>query len=443
MTVTSRPVTLEWPNKHLRLEADGATGYRWVVAEALDKAPRARLVGGPAADTDTGTIICADALDAERFLLSGQPVIAEPVRLLYVDPPFNTGRSFGDYEDSLQTASWLSMMRDRLEGVKPLLASDASVWVHLDDSQVHHARVVLDEVFGSNAFVATLVWQKRTTRESRSAFSNNHDYIHVYAPAGPRSWKKRRNLLVKDEAVMRNRDNDTRGPWVDAPFTAPGFRNNQHYDIITPAGSVIRPPRGRSWYATEGTFRNLMADNRIWFPRGGSGSPRLKLFPHQLRGLVPFSVWSAAETGTNDDAKRHLQRLFADAGSVFMTPKPEELLERIVHVATDPGEVVMDLFAGSGTTASVAHKMGRKWVAVERSAATVVKVLEPRLRQVINGADPGGVTALHDWRGGGSFSVWQVQPAYGRVGAIRLSKKPARAIIANVGEERTAGRCSA
>lgn len=158
-----------------------------------------------------------------------------------IDPPFNTGRTFGDYHDGLDRSVWLSMFRDRLLAVQPYLAPDASVWVHLDDSESHRARCILDEVFGSEAFVTTVIWQKRTTRESRSAFSTSHDNILVYAPAGPKAWKRRRNLLVNTTPELRNRDGDPRGHWTDAPFTAPGFRANQQYPITNPAGE--RPGR--------------------------------------------------------------------------------------------------------------------------------------------------------------------------------------------------------
>jgi len=155
----------------------------------------------------------------------------------------------------------------------------------------------MDEVFGEKAFVASVVWQKKTTRDSRAAFSSNHDTILVYAPSGPIKWKTSRNLLVKDNAHLLNRDNDPRGPWADAPFTAPGYRRAQQYPICTPSGQILLPPRGRSWYATEPTFCELLAEGRIWFPKGGDGSPRLKLFAHQLRGLVPFTVWGTSDTG--------------------------------------------------------------------------------------------------------------------------------------------------
>jgi adenine-specific DNA-methyltransferase len=326
------------------------------------------------------------------------------VRLVYIDPPFNRGQGFAQYADSLTHSVWLTMLRDRLKAVKPLLGPTASVWVHLDDAEQHRARCVLDEVFGSSAFVTTIVWQTRTTRESRSAFSSNHDYIHVYAPAGPQRWKQSRNLLPKNLSSLRNRDGDPRGPWADAPFTAPGYRANQHYDITNPAGEILRPPKGRSWYATQPVYERLVKENRIWFPRDGAGLPRIKMFPEHLRGLVPFSLWGPDESGTNDDAKRHLMTMFPEV-EPFATPKPESLLERIVHIGSDPGDLVLDFFAGSGTTAAVAHKMGRRWIAIERSAHTAATFTARRMLRVVDDLDPGGVTSAVDWHGGGSFVV--------------------------------------
>ncbi len=415
----SGEVSLVWPNKDMILVAVGERDYQWKPADFAT--PSSRITELATVGSGGSNIVaCGDALDAVAALENEGVLLPGSIRMLYVDPPFNTGHSFEDYDDGLDRAIWLSMFRDRLIAVQPFLAPDSSVWVHLDDSENHRARCVLDEVFGTEAFVTTVIWQKRTTRESRSAFSTNHDNILVYAPAGPRAWKRRRNLLAKSVKELRNRDGDPRGPWADAPFTAPGFRANQQYPIVNPAGKRLLPPRGRSWYATQPTYLQLLADDRIWFPRGGAGSPRLKLFPHQIRGLVPFSVWGSAETGTNDDAKRHLQMLFPANTNVFATPKPEELLERIIHISTDPGELVVDLFAGSGTTAAVAQKMGREWIAIERSPTTVVTVLLPRLGMVVAGCDPGGITEAQNWTGGGSFRVIQVQPSLGRVTEVHV-----------------------
>lgn len=414
----SEGVELTWPNKALSLRAHGATSYKWVAPTdpALAKPLAVQSFGAETPGPRSNVLAIGDGLDALEAL-GGSSVFSDGIRAVYIDPPFNTGKTFNQYGDALARPMWLSMMRDRLAALKPHLREDASVWLHLDDSEVHRARMIMDEVFGEDAFVASVIWQKRTTRDSRAAFSSNHDTILVYAPSGPRKWKLSRNLLAKDEATLRNRDDDPRGPWADAPFTAPGFRKAQQYEIVTPSGEVVRPPRGRSWYATEPTYRQLLEEDRIWFPKGGAGSPRIKLFAHQLRGLVPFTVWGSADVGTNDDAKRHLLQLFPDQ-PVFDTPKPEELIERILHIATNPGELVVDLFAGSGTTAATAHKMRRRWVTVERNTQTVLDFTLPRLLQVVDGTDPGGVTSQVSWVGGGSFAVLQAAPRFGTLTGV-------------------------
>lgn len=409
-------VQLVWPNKDLMLRSTGDSSYRWVEpsdSQLLEPLVVESLTTRPP-HSNSNVLAIGDGLDVLEALAEGTTVFNGGIRLVYIDPPFNTQVNFRQYNDTMQRAMWLSMMRDRLMALRPLLAENASVWVHLDDAEVHRARCVMDEVFGESAFVTSVVWQKKTTRDSRAAFSSNHDTILVYAPSGPKQWKTSRNLLFKDNSHLLNKDNDPRGPWSDAPFTAPGFRSAQHYDIVAPSGRVLRPPRGRSWYATEPTYRDLLADERIWFPKGGDGSPRLKLFPHQLRGLVPFTVWGTSDTGTNDEAKRHLMALFPDQ-EVFDTPKPELLLERIIHIATNPGELVVDIFGGSGTTATTAHKMRRRWVVAERNAQTVLDFLLPRLQCVVNGGDPGGITEVTSWGGGGSFEVVHVPPRFGKL----------------------------
>lgn len=415
-------IQLIWPNKDLALRASGGSSYEWVqpadnrLLQPLDMETLAK----PPINSQKNVLAIGDGLDVLEALSQQTHLLNGGIRLVYIDPPFNTQVNFRQYRDTMNRSMWLSMMRDRLVAIRPLLAEDASVWVHLDDSEVHRARSIMDEVFGESAFVTSVVWQKKTTRDSRAAFSSNHDTILVYAPSGPKKWKTSRNLLVKDNTHLVNKDNDPRGPWGDAPFTAPGFRSAQQYEIITPSGRALRPPRGRSWYATEPTYRDLIADERIWFPKSGDGSPRLKLFANQLRGLVPFTVWGTSDTGTNDDAKRHLLAMFPDK-DVFDTPKPELLLERIIHIASNPGELVVDIFGGSGTTAAVAHKMGRRWIVAERNAQTVLDFVVPRLQHVVNGTDLGGVTETTSWTGGGSFEVLHVAP---RFGSLTASERP-------------------
>lgn len=412
-------VQLVWQNKHLSLRASGATGYEWVepTDPRLVKPLKFQQFTKHPLNVRANVLAIGDGLDVLDVLKTETTVLNGGIRLVYIDPPFNTQGTFAQYNDSMQRSMWLSMMRDRLAALRPHLAENASVWVHLDDSEMHRTRAILDEVFGENAFVASVVWQKKTTRDSRAAFSSNHDTILVYAPSGPQKWKTSRNLLVKEDARLRNRDDDPRGPWADAPFTAPGYRKAQQYDIVTPTGQILSPPQGRSWYGTEQTYLDLLADGRIWFPKGGDGSPRLKLFAHQLRGLVPFTVWGAPDTGTNDDAKRHLMSMFPGL-EVFATPKPESLLERIIHIATNPGELVVDIFGGSGTTAAVAHKMRRRWVVAERNAQTILDFLLPRMQRVVDGTDPGGVTEATSWIGGGGFEVLHVSPRFGRLTGV-------------------------
>ncbi len=407
-------VQLVWPNKHLTLYASASGGYEWVSPRDTTTLPVPRLENLGSQPGASGNVLAiGDGLDVLDALAAGSDCLASGIRLVYIDPPFNTNADVRQYDDMMDRSMWLSMLRDRVSALKPFLSDNASIWVHLDDAEVHRARAILDEVFGEKAFVASVIWQKKTTRDSRAAFSTNHDTILVYAPSGPKKWKISRNLLVKDASHLVNKDDDPRGPWTDAPFTAPGYRSGQQYKIETPTGRVLRPPRGRSWYATEPTYRNLLEDGRIWFPKDGDGSPRLKLFSNQLRGLVPFTVWGSTDTGTNDDAKRHLMALFPGR-DVFDTPKPESLLERIIHISTNPGDLVVDLFGGSGTTAAVAHKMRRKWITSERNPETVRDFLLPRLQHVIDGSDPGGVSEVAYWRGGGELSVVYVAPRIGR-----------------------------
>ncbi len=429
-------VRLVWPNMELSLRAAGDSGYEWVdpLSETLSESARLTPLSSGKLDHRSNVLAIGDGLEVLEAISANTTVLKTGIRLVYIDPPFNTQMNFRQYKDNMLRPMWLSMMRDRLAALRPFLAENASVWVHLDDAEVHRARAIMDEVFGERAFVASVVWQKKTTRDSRAAFSSNHDTILVYAPSGPKKWKTSRNLLVKDEEHLRNRDNDPRGPWTDAPFTAPGYRKAQQYDILTPSGHVLKPPRGRSWYATEKTYLDLLSDDRIWFPKNGEGSPRIKLFAHQLRGLVPFTVWNTTDTGTNDDAKRHLMSLFPGV-EVFDTPKPEQLIERILHIATNPGELVVDIFGGSGTTAAVAHKMRRRWLVAERNAQTVLDFTLPRLNRVTNGTDFGGVTDAVAWTGGGSFEVVHVEPRFGEL------SKPYRAaaFVAKVRARRPRG----
>ncbi|MGO2030710.1 MAG: site-specific DNA-methyltransferase [Glutamicibacter ardleyensis] len=301
------------------------------------------------------------------------------IKLCYIDPPYNTGERFAYYDDRKKSDQWLDELKNNLLELRPLLSHDASVWLHLDDSEQHRARVVLDEVFGREAFVATIIWQKRVTRESRKAFSPMHDYIHVYAPNGPKAWKQVRNG-VGDPGVYSNPDDDPRGPWRSAPISvqAGHATASQFYTLVTPTGKTHEPPVGRCWAYAATRLAELDSEGRIYWPRGGDGKPRLKNYQNEAKGLAPFTIWTADETGDTSSAKKALMKQFPDVPT-FDTPKPEKLLDRIIQIATNPGDLIIDFYLGSGTTAVSAQKLSRKWIGVERSAETISRFAIPRL----------------------------------------------------------------
>jgi adenine-specific DNA-methyltransferase len=403
---------LTWMGKDMALipAADGKYSYAWV-----DRGdPRARevksitpvaVVGQPDGPTGAGEnlMIVGDSGDALRALGTVPEWAARyrgKVKLVYIDPPFNTSQTFQHYEDQLEHSVWLTMMRDRIREIKPLLASDASIWVHLDDAEVHRMRVLLDEEFGAQSFVAQVVWEKVYTPDNRSSISPAQDYILVYSP-DPFAFKARRNLLPRTDSANSpygNRDNDPRGMWRPSDFTvqAGHATPSQFYELRSPAGLVFTPPPGRAWVYTQARYEELLADNRVWFGRDGLGRPNVKRFLSEVRqGVTPDSWWPYQEVGHNQDAKKEILAMFPGQ-EPFDTPKPERLLQRIIHIATDPGDVVLDCFAGSGTTAAVAHKMGRRWVTVELLRSTVDTFTRPRLEKVIKGEDPGGITVTKE-----------------------------------------------
>jgi adenine-specific DNA-methyltransferase len=412
---------LTWTNKHLRLLAHEDGSYEWVPPSDY-RVAEVRLFHDITTVGDVGKSRAADNLlirgDALNALtsLARLPEFANEylgkVKLVYIDPPFNTQQSFLQYDDALEHSVWLTMMRDRLLQVRDLLARNGSVWVHCDDSEQHRLRCVLDEVFGPSCFVATIVWQKRYSRENRPAIGTAHDYIIVYAP-DPGRWKQERNLLPPDERTKRqyrNPNNDPRGPWRAIPMNAMGYRPNQMYDIVAPSGKIKRPPDGSCWKYVRTTYDDLVAQGRIYFGKDGDAQPSIVRYLDEVEGLVPWTWWTHEEVGHTDEAKREVQTLFPGI-EAFGTPKPERLLDRIIEIGSSPGDVVVDPFVGSGTTAAVAHKKGRRWVAIEREATTIDTYAQPRLSRVVAGDDPGGVTELTSWSGGGGFHVFDVAPS--------------------------------
>lgn len=362
-------------------------------------------------------LFTGDSLDVLRILAEVpeyRRAYRGKVKQVYIDPPFNTGQAFAHYDDWLEHATWLSFMRERLLLIRDLLAPDGSVWVHLDDVEQHRMRVLMDEVFGASNVVGTVVWEKTRGAKGDTDLSTSHDYISIYANDKAR-WKNTRNLLPrtdKQAARYANPDGDPRGPWRQgADGTAKSGSDALRFPITLPSGRVVTPPSGNFWRFTAERLSDALADGRVYFGRDGDNLPVIKTYLYEIRdGVVPQTWWPSDEVGSNQEAKRdHLRRLFPDV-SPFATPKPERLLERIIHIGSNPGDIVLDCFAGSGTTAAVAHKMGRRWLAAELSPETVAAFTRPRLELVVKGEDPGGITKSVDWHGGGGFRCVEVGP---------------------------------
>ena len=333
------------------------------------------------------------------------------VKCVFIDPPYNTGSAFTYYDDGLEHSIWLGLMRDRLEIIKRLLADDGSLWITIDDNEAHYLRVLCDEVFGRKCFVANCVWQKRYARDNNSAIGNAHDHVLLYAK-DPERFKLTRNRLELDEktrAPYRNPNNDSRGPWQSISFTGAGYRPNQMYKIVGPNGREHYPPEGRHWATLEPEYLRLRAEGRFWFGQDGDGVPRLIRYLSEVEGLVPSTWWPHEDVGHNDEAKKEIHALFGKE-SAFDTPKPERLLRRVIHIATNPDDLVLDSFAGSGTTGAVAHKMGRRWIMVELGEHCHTHII-PRLKRVIDGEDKGGITERVGWQGGGGFRYYRLAPS--------------------------------
>jgi adenine-specific DNA-methyltransferase len=337
------------------------------------------------------------------------------VKCIFIDPPYNTGSAFEHYDDGLEHSLWLTLMRDRLEVLKRLLSADGTIWITIDDNEVHYLKVMCDELFGRGNFVATMIWEKRTSRENRRVFSFNHDYVLVYAKE-KQKFELIRNALGLTEEVLgryKNPDNDPRGPWqsVSANAQAGHATPSQFYKLKLPSGREINPPKGRCWLYTQDRMEEEVKAGNIWFGAIGDNSPRVKKFlsDYKDKGLTPETIWPASEVGTNDDAKKGLLQLLPNI-PVFDNPKPEGILERVIHIATNPGDIVLDSFGGSGTTGAVAHKMGRKWIMVELGDHCLTHI-QPRLKKVCDGTDQGGISKAVNWQGGGGFKYYYMAPS--------------------------------
>jgi adenine-specific DNA-methyltransferase len=336
------------------------------------------------------------------------------VKCICIDPPYNTGSALSSYDDGLEHSIWLGLMRDRAERFRSLLSEDGSLWVFLDDNEAHYMKVLCDEIFGRQNFVQTIIWQRKASPANDAKWlSNDHDYILVYAK-NKETWRPHRlERSESQNSYYTNPDDDVRGPWNSVTYTcnkSVDERPNLYYSIVNPnTGLEVWPKRSAVWRCGPETHAKNVANNLLyWGKEGTSATPRLKRFLDTAKPIVPRSVWLHEEVGHTQSAMEESKLLFP--GSAFPTPKTEAVIARILQIATREGDIVLDSFLGSGTTAAVAHKMNRRWLGVELGDHVRTHCV-PRMKKVIEGIDPGGVTKACSWVGGGGFRFFKLAPS--------------------------------
>jgi adenine-specific DNA-methyltransferase len=402
---------LSWLDRDKHLSAARRAPYR-----LLEEAPE---LG--AGDKSCGNMLVqGDNLDALKALL---PFYAGRVKCVYIDPPYNTRSAFEHYDDNLEHSRWLAMMWPRLELLRELLAEDGSIWVSIDDNEGHYLKVIMDEIFGRKNFVANVVWQKKYSPQADSKWlSDNHDHVMCFAK---NKFLWRPNALVRTDEMngrFKNPDMDIRGAWKTGDYTCnknAQERPNLYYPITQPkTGQEIWPKKTAVWRYNKETHEKNVRENRIWWGKNSDNAvPAFKRFLSDVEdgGVVPATIWLWGEVGHTQDGKREQQIFNPD--DPFSTPKPERLIQRILHIATNPGDLVLDSFLGSGTTAAVALKMGRRFIGIEMGEHAVTHCA-PRLQKVIAG-EQGGISEAVGWSGGGGFGFYRLgRPAFDAHGAI-------------------------
>ena len=358
--------------------------------------------------------------NSDNLILKGDNVLVlkelcgthkESIKCVYIDPPYNNGESYYYYTDRNKHNIWAENITKVLEHIKELLRNDGSLWISINDVELPYLRIIADTVFGYNNFLATVIWQQRTSRENRTAFSVNHEYILVYAKDA-NSFKEVRNLLPLPSDFIskryKNPDNDPRGMWqsVTANVQDGHAVPSQYYTIISPSGVKHDPPKGRCWIYNKEKMDEEIKKNNIWFGLDGKGVPRVKKFlsERKVKGLNPETIWLSDIVGTTDSAKKHLKKLFPN-NRIFETPKPEDLIKHIFDIATNENDIILDCYLGSGSTVTTAHKMNRKYIGIE-IGEHIIDLVSERLKMVIGG-EIGGISTKVAWKGGGDFALYE------------------------------------
>ena len=381
-----------------------------VLVEDVEKSHHATTRRKDGKDIFDNMLIHGDNLLALKAL---EQQFTAKVKCIYIDPPYNTGTAFMHYDDGLEHSIWLGLMRERLMLLYRLLSDDGCIWINLDDNEVHYCKVMCDELFGRESFLCDIAWEKRySPPPDTKDFGYIHDHILVYR----KSVNFVRNLLpLTDDQKGRykNLDNDPRGPWKAADYTCrftAQQRPNLYYPIHHPlTGEEIWPKETRVWANSKDEHEKNVRENRLWWGKNGSARvPAKKNFLSDIQqGMMPMSLWHYEFAGTNQDAKKEIKALFGT--KLFDTPKPEKLISIILQISTNPGDLVLDSFLGSGTTAAVAHKMGRRWIGVELGDHCYAHC-KVRLDKVIDGEDAGGITKAVGWKGGGGYRFFELAP---------------------------------
>ena len=384
---------LEWLNKKEAIKTADKVPYRLLKANP-------ELSYG---EQTENMIIKGDNLEALKALL---PYYKGQVKCIYIDPPYNTGNAFEHYDDNLEHSMWLSLIYPRLELLRELLSEDGSIWISIDDDESHYLKVICDEVFGRKNFINNVIWEKKYSPQNDAKWlSDSHDHIVCYAK-NKELWRP--HLLPRTEemdARYKNPDNDPRGIWKSADFSVKTYSANSDYPIETPSGRIVTPPDSRCWVVNKERFLELKQDNRIWFGKDGNNVPSMKKFLSEVKdGSVSKTIWFRSEVGDNQEAKKEVKEFNSD--DVFATPKPERLLQRILTLSTIEGDLVLDSFLGSGTTAAVAHKMNRNYIGIEMGEHAITHCV-PRLKAVID-AEQGGISKAVNWQGGGGFTFYDL-----------------------------------
>ena len=349
--------------------------------------------------------------DDDNLIIKGNNLIAlasllkryeGKVKCIYIDPPYNTQNDSFNYNDSFNHSTWLTFMKNRLELARRLLREDGTIWISCDDHESHYLKVLTDDIFNRDNFIDEIVWQRAYAPINlKKTLSRSHDVILVYAKnLDPNFTLNKLPRSAEANARYKNPDNDMRGPWTSSDISVGPAVESNIYEITTPSGRKVMPPKGYSWRLSKERFAEFVADNRIWFGEDGNNTPRIKRFLSEVKdGVVAMTLWTRDEVGDSQEGKREIKALHFN--SIFDTPKQERLIERILTLATKEGDLVFDSFIGSGTTAAVAHKMGRRYIGVEQMDY-IQDITVERLKKVLEG-EQGGISKAQNWHGGGSF----------------------------------------